>query len=127
MTPTAMSAPRTTARWRWRDHPHVIPRGRDGRSLAGEPIAQLLLPGESLSPATRRVLRVLASDEGKAFTFADLADLASVGTQAGSAHDRANILHRHVYLIRLAMIAECWIDSVMGMGFMFRRRATAVK
>lgn len=104
------SSPRSV-RWRWRDNPHVIPRGRDGRSLAGLAIDHLIAHGESLGPAARRVLRVMASDEGSLFTFADLAQLASATT-----------LHKQILFIRRALIRDCWVDSVLGQGFTFKRR-----
>lgn len=109
------SSPRSV-RWRWRDRPDVIPRGRDGRSLSGLIIDHLLAPGETLAPATRRVLRVLTSDEGSMFTFADLAKLSGVNNNTGGQ------LHKHVLWIRRALVRDCWVDSVLGRGFTFKRR-----
>lgn len=112
------SSPRSV-RWRWRDRPDVIPRGRDGRSLSGLKIDQYL-GGEGLGPAARRVLRVLVSDEGTLFGFADLSRLAGVSV---GAHDPLhNRLHKQIHFIRRALIADCWVDGVLGQGFTFKRR-----
>lgn len=114
------SSPRSV-RWRWRDHSRV-PRGRDGRSLSSTAIGHLLAPGETLGPADRRILRVLVSDEGMLFTFAELAELARICVQHNDEIEKANRLHRHIHPIRRALAEGCWIDVVPGFGVTFMRR-----
>lgn len=99
-----------------------VARSRSGRVLHGDDIDQVILRGEHLRPAARRVLRVLMSEEGRLFTFGELAELASVRCAGNDAFGRANRLHFHIHHIRRALIDECWIDCVVGIGAVFLRR-----
>jgi DNA-binding response OmpR family regulator len=104
--------------------PPLVARDREGRSLTQD-VTPLLLPGERLQPAARRVLRVLLSEEGRLFTFDELATLASVGGPGNDTLDRADRLHRHIHYIRRALIPDCLLLSLERQGFRFRRRKTA--
>lgn len=121
MTPRIEAPPARRRRRGDPRRPPLVARDRAGRSLSQD-VTPLLLPGERLQPAARRVLRVLLSEEGRLFTFDELATLASVGGPGNDTLDRADRLHRHIHYIRRALIPDCLLLSLERQGFLFRRR-----
>jgi DNA-binding response OmpR family regulator len=114
------AAPALTATARHR-HP-LVARDRDGNALTTD-LAALLIAGEHLAPAARRILRVLLSAPGELFSFTDLATLAAIGDPTNTPTERAARLHRHLHYIRRGLISDCWIANTPGVGFVLRRRA----